>query len=404
LSETGIRSLLIIGVDVVSLATSARRAGYRIYAVDYFGDQDLKTVCNENLSVIKQRSGQSSGYLAEHFDPEALLNLARQLVRKRKIDAALLSSGLDDSSNILFELNDLIPIIGNNPRTMNEVRDKPKFFKQLQRLGIPHPQTALVENLEEAMKASKDIGYPVVVKPASGFGGAGIRKVKNSDELKPILGEASANGQKVLVQEYVSGIPASVSIVSSANLTEALTLNEQLLGLREMGQTKPFGYCGNIVPLNVETTTQILCKRMAKKISAHFNLVGSNGIDLVISKDGFPFIVEVNPRFQATLECVERVLGINIVETHMRACLHGSLPLIKKKSGTFCTRLILHARQRSIVPDLSAVGEVRDIPLPESIIEEGEPVCSFLTEGATRTFALRKARTLAQHVYSLLQS
>jgi predicted ATP-grasp superfamily ATP-dependent carboligase len=145
------------------------------------------------------------------------------------------------------------------------------------------------------------------------------------------------------------------------------------------------------------------CKSTAERIALHFGLFGSNGIDFVISKGGIPYVVEVNPRFQATLECVERVLGVNMVEAHMKACLQGILPIIAKKTAAFCTRLILFAPQRLVAPDLSVLEEVRDIPIPEVIIEKGEPVCSIVVDEAKREVSLRKAMTTVKQIRKSLQ-
>lgn len=403
MTETDLHSLLVIGIDVVSLATSARRAGYKVYAVDYFGDQDLKRICHETLSIVKQTPGVTCGKLSTNFNPENLLQLTRELLKKNAIDATLLSTGLDDSPDILFELNNMVPIIGNQPHVIERIRYKIYFFQELKHLGIPRPETAMAENFEEARKKAKDIGYPVLVKPSRGFAGVGIRKAQSPKELKQAFRDASLVDEKILIQEYISGTPASVSLISSTNETTALTLNEQLLGISEVGQKEPFGYCGNVVPLMATRAVIDKCKTIAERITLHFGLVGSNGVDLVISKEGIPYVVEVNPRFQATLECVEQVLGINMVEAHVKACLQGILPTILKKTAAFCTRLILFAPQRSIVPDLNAFEEVRDIPLPKVIIEKGEPVCSIVVEGANRESSLRKAVTTAEQIRKLLE-
>jgi predicted ATP-grasp superfamily ATP-dependent carboligase len=403
LIENDIHNILVIGIDVLSLATSATKAGYKVYAVDYFGDQDLKRVCHESLSIVKQAPGISCGQLSTNFNPEALLQLTTGLLKKNVIDVTLLSTGLDDSSDVLRELNDVIPILGNHPHVIKRIRDKMDFFQELKRLGVHHPETAMTENFEEARKKAKDIGYPVLVKPSKGFGGVGIRKVQDPKELKQAFQHASLVDEKVLIQEYISGISASVSLISSANETIALTLNEQLLGVDEIGQEEPFGYCGNVVPLVTTRSVMNRCKNIAERITSHFDLIGSNGIDFVISEEGILYVVEVNPRFQATLECVERILGINMVEAHVKACLQEKLPTIIKKNAVFCTRLILFAPQRSVVPDLSAFEEVRDIPIPEVIIEKGEPVCSIVVEGANREFSLRKAMTIVEQIRKSLQ-
>ena len=401
--ENDTHNILVIGMDVVSLATSATKAGYKVYAVDYFGDQDLKRVCHESLSIVKQTPWVVCGQLSTNFSPEALLQLTMRLLKKNAIDVTLLSTGLDDSPDVLFELNDMIPILGNHPHVIERIRDKMKFFQELERLEIPHPETAMAENFEEVRKKAKDIGYPVLVKPSKGFGGVGIRKAPGPKELKQAFQDASLIDEKVLIQEYICGTSASVSLVSSNNETITLTLNEQLLGVNEVGQEEPFGYCGNVVPLVTTRSLVNRCKSTAERITLHFGLVGSNGIDFVISKEGIPYVVEVNPRFQATLECVERVLGINMVEAHMKTCLQGKLPTIAKKTAVFCTRLILFAPQRSIIPDLSVFEEVRDIPIPEVIIEKGEPVCSVVREGADRNSSLRKARIIAESICKSLQ-
>ncbi len=402
LTRSNFHSLLVIGIDVVSLATSAKRAGYKVYAADYFGDQDLKRLCDRSLSIVQQRPGVTCGRLSTSFNPGSLLPLARELLEKNAIDGTLVSSGLDDSPDVLFELNDTVPIIGNQPDIINKVRDKTKFFQELKRLGIPYPETAIARDLEEAKVRSKDIGYPVLVKPSRGFGGADIRKVKKPQRLGQAFQAASLLDEKVLIQEYVSGIPASVSMVSSSDRAITLTLNEQLLGMGEVGHREPFGYGGNIIPLVTNREIMYKIKRISEKIMSHFTLVGSNGIDLVMSKDGVAYVVEVNPRFQGTIECVERILNMNLVKAHVEACVQGKLATIKENLTNFCVRLILFAPQDSIVPDLSIFREVRDIPMPRVIIEKGEPVCSVVIGGKTRSSALKKARSIANLIHQRL--
>jgi len=399
LTTAQFHSLLVIGIDVASLAASARRAGYHVYAVDYFGDLDLKRLGCENRSIIKQQVGETCGQLDKNFSSETLLKLAKGLHRRVEIDAVLLASGLDDCPHVLSELHDLIPILGNRPSVIRGVRDRMRFFKELDRLRIPHPETAIVKNTKEAKREAKNIGYPVVIKPSKSFVGAGIRKAENPQELGQAFQEVTHLDGAILIQEYIHGIAASASLISGVNGAFTLTLNEQLLGMREMGQREPFGYCGNVVPLQVKKAVVGRCKGIVERVASHFNLVGSNGIDFMISEEGVPFVIEVNPRFQGTLECIERTLNINIVKAHVEACVQGRLPTIVNNPLAFCVRLILSAPRRLVVPDLSVFKEVRDVPLPEVVIEKGEPVCSIIVEDKRRSSALKKARTVAKLIY-----
>jgi predicted ATP-grasp superfamily ATP-dependent carboligase len=276
-------------------------------------------------------------------------------------------------------------------------------MNELKRLAVSAPETVVVNDLSEAFRVSKEIGFPIVVKPAKGFGGAGIRKVENPEELEEIFKKLHYPQQEMVIQEYIPGIAASVSVISSRNECSALTVNEQLIGLSEFGQTEPFGYCGNIVPLSTSDKISSVCKELAERIALHFELAGSNGVDLAISDDGVPYVVEVNPRFQGSLECVENVLGLNIVEAHMKACRRGLLPKVPNAICEFCTRLILFAPRRSVVPDLSRHAEVRDVPVPGVVIEKGEPICSVIAEERDRDSSLKRAEGVAQKILSSLK-
>jgi len=403
LNQAHIRSVLVVGIDVVSLAKSASKAGYQVYAVDYFGDQDLKQICRKSHSIIKQKPKESCERLGTDFNHKMLLQLVREISRDHRIDAALLASGLDDSQDVLVEINELVPILGNHPETIKKVRNKTTFFHELKRIGVPHPETAIAKDFGEARGKSKDIGYPVIVKPSCGSGGVGVRKAQNIHELERAYKDVSLLSNEVVIQERISGIPASASFISSAKGVATLTLNQQLLGMHKVYQKEPFGYCGNIVPLSASKIVTDTCKSVVEKVALHFALVGSNGTDLIISKDGSPYVIEVNPRFQGTLECVERVLGTNLVEAHVKACTQGTLPTVLKKPLGFCTRLILFASQRSVMPDLGVFDEVRDIPLPGVIVEHREPVCSIVAEGRDKDSSLGKAMNIAIMIHSLLK-
>ncbi|UCH01940.1 MAG: ATP-grasp domain-containing protein [Candidatus Bathyarchaeota archaeon] len=402
MSTKKIRSLLIVGLDVVSLAKSAKRAGYEVYSVDYYGDSDLRKTCNECKSLIVQIKGKSCGRLNEKFNPRAILKLAKILLQKHHIDGVILSSGLEDSHQILSELNDHIPILGNTPKTIQRVRDKTSFFKELDRIQISHPITEEANNLREANNRAKDIGYPIVVKPLWGSGGTFHRKAIDSKTLKPAFKIASSQSSKVLIQEYVHGISASASLLSASRNVLTLTINEQLLGMRRFGQQEPFGYCGNIVPLSIKKTITKRCRYAVEKVASHFKLAGSNGVDFVLSEEGEPKIVEINPRFQGTAGCVESVLGINLVKTHIDACVSGIIPNHLEPSICFCTRIILYAKKRSNIPYLN-FDEVEDIPVSGTIVEKGEPICSITSKGSSRKESFNKAKRIADSIYNLAE-
>jgi len=394
---SNIRNLLIIGLDTAALACSAKNTGHEVYCVDYFGDSDLKKTCAFSLSVIDKRNSECSGKIHRDFNPKGILVLVKRLIEKHKVDGILLASGLEDHPQVLSALSEWVPIIGNDYKTIEKVRNKENFFNELKRIRVRCPETRVVTNLEEAQRNSRDIGYPVVIKPFKGFGGFGIQKITNPKKLEASFRHISPE-KKFLIQKYIKGIAASASVISTKERARTLTVNEQLLGDHSLGQVEPFGYCGNIVPLSSSRSVMDGCVEVSEKVVTNFNLVGSNGVDLVITEEGKPYVIEVNPRFQGTLECVERVLHINVVQAHIDACVSGVL-IEAGKTDHFCVRLIVYALKRSRIPVLDGVEGIRNIPFKDLIVEKGEPICSIIIEDSSRSAALRKARNSAKRIY-----
>jgi predicted ATP-grasp superfamily ATP-dependent carboligase len=394
-----LENLLIIGIDTVSIASSARKMGYKIYAVDYFNDMDLRRVCSACESVSAYESGETFKQKASNFNPRTLLKMVKSLSAENELDVALLSSGLDDDPAVLQELHSLVPILGNDPNVIENVRKKPEFFGELRSLGIAYPETAIATSIDEADVAASQMGYPIVIQTAKGFGGMGVNIMKNSEELEDTHSAAFLTDQTFLVQKLIEGVHSSISFLADGKNVEVLTLNEQLLGLHFMSNQEPFKYCGNTVPFRFSRSTYEQCLNIAEKITKRFGLKGSNGIDLVVPERGEPCVIEVNPRFQGTLECVERVLGINLVRCHIDACLNSCLPSIKRQTLGFCTRLILYAPVNITSPDLSIFRETRNIPIPRSLIKKGEPICSIVAGGKSRNISLQKTKRIAQSIY-----
>ncbi|MEM2319942.1 MAG: hypothetical protein QXQ63_04280, partial [Candidatus Bathyarchaeia archaeon] len=102
-----VQNLLVVGIDTVFVASSAKRAGYSVYAADYFGDVDLRRTCDDFEAVVKQEEGKSCGRIMQNFKPEAFLEMAERLKNRHDIDGILLSSGLEDYFDVLCGLNSL---------------------------------------------------------------------------------------------------------------------------------------------------------------------------------------------------------------------------------------------------------------------------------------------------------
>src|SRR5713101_2912762 len=125
---------------------------------------------------------------------------------------------------------------------------------------------------------------------------------------------------------------------------------------------------------------------LAAAATEAFGLVGVNGIDF-IARDGVPWPLEVNPRYSASMELIERVHGLSIFGVHADAC-EGRLPssgLLGRATTRTAGKAIVYARTEVIMGHLRrwwSDDRVRDVPHPGERIAKGGPICTVFADGS----------------------
>ncbi len=342
--------LLVAGFSVRHIACSAARAGHQVIAADSFCDLDLEKCASETILLDRARALQTLPALIEEQSP----------------DAVVLGPGLEEADIRGIE------VLNNPPELSARVSDKLWLARWLEREGFPFIRT-------EAEPSAATWNYPSVVKPRKGAGGVGCRLVEDRADL--------AWEEGLLIQEFVKGRPASVSVIGNGEEARAVAINEQIIGARFAG-AECFRYSGNITPL--EPNYPGLADA-AEEIVAGLRLTGSNGVDFLLAEDG-PVVVEVNPRFQGSLDTVELSTGLNIFKAHLKA-FRGDLP--ERTMAVPCRtagRIIYYAPEDLIVNNNlesdNSIEGLADIPRQGSIIKRGDPVASLLATGKSRADVL----------------
>jgi hypothetical protein len=368
------KKVLVIGFSSRNIAASACRAGYEVYAIDAFCDRDLQacTKCCHALPGEKNKITQAE--LAGIID---ILGIAP--------DAVVLGSGFEFTGRGIVRC----PVLNNPPEIMERTADKKAFAEAMKLLGIPHPATWPATDPPE-------IGRPMIIKPVRGGGGIFNRVVNNEEELDQAVeiicaADPGLTPADLILQEMLEGIPASVSVISTGKRATAVSVNEQLTGV-EWLTDMPFAYCGNITPL--QSPWRRTMEMLAEKLCNHFGLVGSNGIDFILTEKG-PVVLEINARFQGSLDTVEKATGINLFAAHVKA-FAGKLPG-KTDPVTCAGRAVIYAGEAPVEvnPGLSGLmesGNFADIPLPGSSVLPDEPLVSVIETGKSREEVLGKLR------------
>ncbi|PYT18388.1 MAG: hypothetical protein DMF51_00060, partial [Acidobacteria bacterium] len=196
-------------------------------------------------------------------------------------------------------------------RVVEEVRDPSIFFGFLSREGLPHPRTWCGARTPEVAGRTRCLW-----KGTRSGGGAKVRPA--------ISGETRPRGH--YLQERLAGSPGSAAFVADGTRAVLLGVTEQLSGFRELGGGG-YRYGGNITGppgrLLPDAALAVL-RRAATSITRRFGLRGLNGLDFVLTS-GTPHLIEVNPRYTASMELLEEMTGLNVVDLHLDAITDGRL-------------------------------------------------------------------------------
>jgi predicted ATP-grasp superfamily ATP-dependent carboligase len=330
--------VLVAGFATRHVAQSAFRANYQVYAVDHFCDQDLTWYTKDCI----------------RFDElEEIPSAIEEICGRHQFDLVVMTSGAEDLPTDL-------PVCGTLKEKVRRFLDKLEMQHFFEDLGVPVAGLA------------KDGEYPAMIKPCRGAGGwrnAIVHSEQETAEWKDLYPNI-----QYLTQRLVQGVPSSVCCVADGIRARAIATNEQLL--RGEGGSL-FGFCGSAMIA------------IAEMIAAASGCSGTVGIDFVAGKE--PYVIEINPRFQATVDTVEKAMGCNMFQLHADAC-QGVLPDMRPGPKKYAARRILFAekdvRIRANLKNLYPI--VADIPWPDTFFEEEQAITSVYGWGESKEAALTR--------------
>ena len=396
-------SVLVVGFNVRPLARSAKKAGMKVLAVDFWGDLDLIQWTDEQLAVLDQQPNQRPDR-PQIPTAEALVSGVQQLLDKAgPVDYIIASGGFDDHPEAWKRLGNLAPLAGNTTEVMINARNRQLTNKIAKKYGAALPTSFEVNSQKTFQAAVNKLELPIIVKPKFGSGGFHTRVLESEAELDSYADRHHFSiPNPILVQNLIAGIDASVSILGNGQEAVTVSVNEQLIGLPELGKRRTKAYCGNIIPLETSPEIKAHLATISEDISCHLELQGSNGFDFVVDASETPYFMEINPRIQATIEAIELVSNVNVVSLHLQAC-QGHLPKDEPIIRAFCARVIVYAQTDCEIPNLSNIPGIVDIPMPGSVASRGDPVCTVNHIAATRKTALDRAWDIVKTIYNNLR-
>jgi predicted ATP-grasp superfamily ATP-dependent carboligase len=356
--------VLVAGVSARALAESAARAGFDVVALDAFADRDQHP-------AVRAFSVSRDFHLA--FSATAAARAARAL----DCDAVAFASPFENHVRAVGALARGRRLWGNAPSTLRAVRDPVRLATTLRRHGLAAP----------AVRVGPAARGQWLVKPIASGGGHRVQRWRGGAPLP----------RGCCLQQFLDGIPGSVVFVAARRRAVPLGMSRQLVGDGRFGAAG-FRYCGSVLApigdrqfLRGARMLQSACA-VAVFVAREFDLVGLNAIDF-IARDGVAHPIEVNPRWSASMELVERAFGVGAFAAHARACADGVLPRFDLSAAfrhlsRAVGKAIVFAREDLVAGDTSSWlsrDDVRDVPNRGDRIRAGHPICTVFAAGRDST-------------------
>jgi predicted ATP-grasp superfamily ATP-dependent carboligase len=312
---------------------------------DLFADEDLRRICPAT---------------AIDDYPEGLVDW----LANANVDGWIYTGALENHAELIDRLSELRPLWGNSGDVLRQVRSPRLVQEALAVAGLLFPET---RNSPDGLP--RDGRW--LAKTYRGSSGSGVFAFDENSSL------AGCDDHTVF-QRRIDGVPIAGVFVAAGGEAQLLGVTRQLVGVPWTGGGS-FQYAGSVGPWPLDDTALETIRAIGRALAARFELVGLFGVDMMAAGDGI-WTIEVNPRYTASVETVERMAGIDAVAHHVHACLQGEiLPLETSPQPGLVGKAILFARQRvCVTAEFSAWAggspDVADVPAAGTVIEPRRPV------------------------------
>ena len=315
--RTDLKKILVIGSGPIVIGQAAE--------FDYAGTQAclaLKeegyevVLCNSNPATIMTDTSVADKV---YMEPLTLEYLAK-VIRYERPDAIVPGIGGQTGLNLAMQLEKKgvlrecgVELLGTGSRSIERAEDRELFKELCEEIGEPVLQSVIAESLEEGLAAAKEIGYPVVLRPAFTLGGTGGGFADNEEECKELLRGALdlSPVHQVLVEKSIKGYKEiEYEVIRDGNDTAITVCN--------MENIDPVGiHTGDSVvvcPSQTLTNKEYhMLRDSALKIIRALKIEGGCNVQFALDPLSFNYyLIEVNPRVSRSSALASKASGYPI--------------------------------------------------------------------------------------------
>ena len=288
------------------------------FALKEDGYQTIMVNCNpETVSTDYDTSDKL------YFEPLTIEDTV-SIINKEKPDGIIVHFGGQTPLKLALDIEASGgKIIGTSPDSIDLAEDRERFNSLMRELNVLQPESAIAKSSGEALLKSKDLGFPIIVRPSYVLGGRAMEIVYSESELEKYLTEAvkASNERPVLMDRFLNDAKeVDVDAISDG-------LNVCICGILEHIEEAGIhsGDSTMVLPpysLSEKVINEI--KEKTKNIGLKLKVKGFLNIQYAI-KDEKVFIIEVNPRASRTVPFISKAVGVPLAKMASRIMAGKSL-------------------------------------------------------------------------------
>lgn len=337
-----IKKVLLLGSGALKIGEAGE--------FDYSGSQALKALREEGIFTVLINPNiatvQTSEKIADkiYFLP-VTPKFVERVIAREKPDGVLLAFGGQTALNCgttlyrdgIFEKYD-VKVLGTPVSAIMETEDRELFVIKLDEINVKTPRSIAVTNVEDALKASGKLGFPIIIRAAYALGGLGSGFCSNNEELKALAGRAFTFSEQILVEESLKGWKEVEYEVVRDRFDNCITVcnmeNFDPLGIHT-------GESIVVAPSQTLTNSEYhKLREVSIKIIRHIGIIGECNVQYALDPNSEDYrVIEVNARLSRSSALASKATGYPLAFVAAKLALGYGLHQLKNsvtKTTTAC--------------------------------------------------------------------
>ncbi len=259
-----------------------------------------------------------------YFEPVTLEDVL-QIYAFEKPEGIIVQFGGQTPLNIARELQEAgCRILGTSVDSIDAAEDRDRFHAIMDRLGIPMPQSEMASDIAGALKAAKDLGYPLIIRPSFVLGGRGMEVVYDEQMLREYVAKAvgvTPDRPLYLDRFLHHALECEADALSDGKdvFIPAIMQHIELAGIHSGDSA-----CV-LPPVGIPEACRKTILDYTRRIARELKVVGLMNMQFAI-EDGKVYVIEANPRASRTVPLVSKVAGTQMAHIATELMLGATVP------------------------------------------------------------------------------